>query len=68
MIVEDPDTPAGTWVHWVLYGIPATLREPPEGVATRDAVTGLGIQGVNDFRAWLRRPLPATGTGSPLLL
>jgi Raf kinase inhibitor-like YbhB/YbcL family protein len=50
LIVDDPDAPAGTWVHWVLYGTPPTLRELPEGVATRDAVAGIGIQGVNDFR------------------
>lgn len=50
LIVDDPDAPAGTWVHWVLYGLPPTLRELPEGVPARDTVPGLGTQGVNDFR------------------
>lgn len=50
LIVDDPDAPAGTWVHWVLYGLPATARELPEGVPARDTVPGLGTQGVNDFR------------------
>jgi hypothetical protein len=50
LIMDDPDAPAGTWVHWVLYGIPPTLRELPEGVATRDTVAGVGDQGMNDFR------------------
>ena len=50
LIVDDPDAPVGTWVHWVLYGLPATLRELPEGVPARDAVPGIGTQGVNDFR------------------
>ncbi len=50
LIVDDPDAPVGTWVHWVLYGVPAAARELPEGVAARDTVSGVGTQGVNDFR------------------
>ncbi|MFQ5897437.1 MAG: YbhB/YbcL family Raf kinase inhibitor-like protein [Candidatus Methylomirabilia bacterium] len=50
LIVDDPDAPVGTWVHWVLYGLAATLRELPEGVPAKDAVPGIGVQGVNDFR------------------
>ena len=30
LIVDDPDAPMGTWVHWVLYNIPAGLRSLPE--------------------------------------
>jgi Raf kinase inhibitor-like YbhB/YbcL family protein len=30
LIVDDPDAPMGTWVHWVLYNIPADLRSLPE--------------------------------------
>ncbi|MBI2155045.1 MAG: YbhB/YbcL family Raf kinase inhibitor-like protein [Candidatus Rokubacteria bacterium] len=50
LIADDPDAPVGTWVHWVLYGLAATVRELPEGVAARDTVLGVGTQGVNDFR------------------
>ncbi len=50
LIVDDPDAPAGTWVHWVLYECPGSLRELPEGVPGRDTVPGIGTQGVNDFR------------------
>ena len=33
LIADDPDAPMGTWVHWVLYGLPADTRElPAEGV------------------------------------
>jgi Raf kinase inhibitor-like YbhB/YbcL family protein len=49
LIVDDPDAPVGTWVHWVLYRIPVTVRELPEGVAARETVPGAGTHGVNDF-------------------
>src|SRR5205807_8262148 len=32
LIVDDPDAPAGTWVHWVLYNLPAGVSELPENI------------------------------------
>jgi Raf kinase inhibitor-like YbhB/YbcL family protein len=49
LIVDDPDAPVSTWVHWVLYAIAATTRELPEGVRAEGSVPGIGTQGVNDF-------------------
>jgi Raf kinase inhibitor-like YbhB/YbcL family protein len=50
LIVDDPDAPAGTWVHWVLYDLPDSVRELPEGVPkTKDLEIG-ARQGANDFR------------------
>jgi hypothetical protein len=30
LIMDDPDAPMGTWVHWVLFNIPAETRTLPE--------------------------------------
>lgn len=57
LIADDPDAPAGTFVHWVLYNIPSHLTSLPEGVATSPTVDDIGTQGVNDFRK--------TGYGGP---
>lgn len=50
LICDDPDAPAGTWVHWVLYDLPPTLRELPEAVETKEQVFEAAKQGRNDFR------------------
>lgn len=51
LIVDDPDAPSGTFVHWILFDIPSTVTAIPEGVAQSPTVAGLGgaRQGQNDF-------------------
>jgi Raf kinase inhibitor-like YbhB/YbcL family protein len=50
LIADDPDAPAGTWVHWVIYDLPANLRELAENVSKESELKAGGRQGVNDFR------------------
>jgi Raf kinase inhibitor-like YbhB/YbcL family protein len=50
LIVDDPDAPVGTWVHWVLYDLPATGSELAEDVPKSQYVAGGAKQGLNDFR------------------
>jgi Raf kinase inhibitor-like YbhB/YbcL family protein len=50
LIGDDPDAPAGTWVHWVLYNLPGTARELPENVAKQETLESGALQGKNDFR------------------
>jgi len=64
LIADDPDAPAGTWVHWVLYNLPATARGLPENVPKTDQLPSLGgaLQGRNDFRrAGYGGPCPPPG-------
>lgn len=32
LVLQDPDAPQGTWVHWVLFNIPAALHALPLGL------------------------------------
>ena len=36
MIMDDPDAPVGTWVHWVLYDIPAESNRLDEGIPKKE--------------------------------
>jgi Raf kinase inhibitor-like YbhB/YbcL family protein len=49
LICDDPDAPRGTWVHWVLYNLPANTRELPEAVRARETLEAGARQGRNDF-------------------
>jgi len=49
LICDDPDAPRGTWVHWVLFNLPAQLRELQEGSPTTETLGNGAKQGKNDF-------------------
>jgi hypothetical protein len=40
----------GTWVHWVLYDLPPTVRELPENIPPQKTLENGAKQGTNDFR------------------
>jgi Raf kinase inhibitor-like YbhB/YbcL family protein len=49
LICDDPDAPVGTWVHWVLFNLPAETRELKEGLPTTEMLKNGAKQGKNDF-------------------
>jgi len=62
LILEDPDAPGGTWVHWVVYDLPAGAHHLQAGIPRRDDIEGGGRQGDNDFgRVGYNGPCPPPG-------
>jgi Raf kinase inhibitor-like YbhB/YbcL family protein len=49
LIADDPDAPVGTWVHWVVFDLPPTLRSLPQAVPRKDQLADGSRQGQNDF-------------------
>ncbi|MCD6422723.1 MAG: YbhB/YbcL family Raf kinase inhibitor-like protein [Elusimicrobia bacterium] len=57
LIVDDPDAPFGTWVHWVVFNISPNINFIPEGTQPQ------GLQGINDFKTLkYGGPSPPSGT------
>lgn len=60
LIVDDPDAPAKTWVHWVVFNIPATIAQLPEDVHSGDFLLGS-----SDFTKGASAPTPYGGPCLP---
>jgi Raf kinase inhibitor-like YbhB/YbcL family protein len=50
LIADDPDAPAGTWTHWVIYDLPPSLNNLPENTPKVDELPDGAQQGRNDFK------------------
>jgi Raf kinase inhibitor-like YbhB/YbcL family protein len=49
LIADDPDAPVGTWVHWVIFDLPANLRALPQNFPQNEQSADASRQGRNDF-------------------
>ena len=57
LIMDDPDAPAGTWVHWVVWNIPPGTKVISKGTEPK------GVQGTTSFgRKGYGGPCPPSGT------
>ena len=64
LIMDDPDAPSGTWIHWVLAGIPPDRRNLPEKVSADAHPPGIdhAVNGKNSFgRSGYGGPDPPPG-------
>lgn len=63
LISDDPDAPMGTWVHWVMWNIPAQTTELAEAIPTDTKLPDDSIQGMTSFgRHGYGGPAPPSGT------
>ena len=63
LICDDPDAPMGTWVHWVLFNIPADADGLPAEIPSDAALENGARHGTNDFRRLgYGGPCPPGGT------
>ena len=63
LISDDPDAPMGTWVHWVLFNLPADTTELTENIPPDENLPNGAGQGTNDFRRiGYGGPCPPGGT------
>ena len=56
LIMDDPDAPAGTFTHWMVYDIPASTRQGVEASAGRSLRNDFGRSGYGG-------PCPPPGHG-----
>ncbi len=63
LISDDPDAPVGTWVHWVMWNIPAGTRALEENLPKAPSLPNKAKQGTTDFRRiGYGGPCPPSGT------
>ena len=63
IVADDPDAPAGMWVHWVIYNLPADNIGLVENLPATEKLAAGGFQGLNDFeKIGYGGPCPPSGT------
>jgi Raf kinase inhibitor-like YbhB/YbcL family protein len=65
-IMDDPDAPSGTWVHWIVFNLPPDTRQVQEGASKASGAASIlppgNILGVNSFnRVYYGGPCPPSG-------
>jgi len=63
LIVKDPDAPHGTFIHWVVYNLPASLSGLDANVPTTEKLANGGLQGANGLgQIGYKGPCPPPGS------
>jgi len=62
LIMDDPDTPVGTWIHWVMYSIPKTVTELAEAIPAGARLPNGATHGLNGMgKMAYQGPCPPPG-------
>ena len=62
LIMEDPDSPGGTFTHWILYNLPADCHRLEKIANIQKNLVNGGIQAKNDFgKTGYKGPCPPEG-------
>lgn len=63
LIADDPDAPGKTWVHWVMFNIPADTTSLEENYSKEAHLPNGAINGMTDFGSnGYGGPCPPSGT------
>lgn len=63
LIMDDPDAPMGTWVHWIIFNIPASTRNLTEDMPTDPQLSDGSLQGKTSAgSSGYHGPCPPSGT------
>lgn len=63
LILDDPDAPAGIWVHWVLYNVPSGATGLGEAISAAPSLPDGSRNGLNSWgRSGYGGPCPPGGT------
>lgn len=63
LIMDDPDAPVGTWVHWVLFNLPGNATALNVGLPAEAELPDGSQQGTNSWgRLGYGGPCPPSGT------
>ena len=65
LIMDDPDAPGGTWDHWIVYNIPASITSLSEdaGASGGGNLPSEAIHGTNSWNnTYYQGPCPPSGT------
>lgn len=63
LVVDDPDAPAGTWIHWVYFNIPGTKTSLDQGLTREKEFTDGSRNGENSWGVLgYDGPCPPSGT------
>lgn len=63
LLVKDPDAPHGTFIHWIVYNIPASIAGIPPDMPPTDHLAIGGVQGMNSSgKIGYMGPCPPAGS------